>query len=205
MIEFLTITAIILLATISPGPDFIMVTRNALRHTQKTGMMTALGIACGTLCHSVYCILGLAIIISRSLLVFTVIKYLGAAYLIYIGVKGLFEKKFEISNNSVEQTTCPSAFQAFRQGLFCTALNPKAILFFIAFFTMIIKPSMPMHIQASYALEIAMIDLIWYVSVSFLFAHPKVKTLLGQALHYVTKTFSGFLILFGLKIATLAK
>lgn len=205
MLEFIEITFIILIATISPGPDFMMVSRNALQHTQKAGVMTALGIALGSLLHSSYCILGFAIIISRSLILFNVIKYIGAIYLIYLGVKGLFEKASSMESDNEKDIAGLTGFQAFRQGLFCTALNPKGILFFLAFFTIIIKPSMPLSIQASYALEIAIIDVVWFSTVAFFFSHHKIKMMLGKGLHYVSKLFGGFLILFGLKIFALAK
>lgn len=102
MLEFFTISIVILLAAISPGPDFALVTRNSLRHSQKAGVMTALGIAIGTLFHASYCILGFVIIISKSILLFNIIKYMGASYLIYLGIKGLLEKKNkeEIKYNS---------------------------------------------------------------------------------------------------------
>ncbi len=204
MLEFLEVSFMILLATISPGPDFTIVSRNALRYNCKTGMMTALGIACGTLFHSVYCILGFAIIISRSLLLFNIIKYVGAAYLIYLGVKGLCETLAPTQTDVSMIEGDPSGFQAFRQGLFCTTLNPKAILFFIAFFTIIIKPTMPIYLQSTYAFEIALIDMFWFSAVAFFFSHDKIKAILGTCLHYVTKFFGGFLILFGLKIAVLS-
>src|SRR3990167_10850400 len=107
MLEFFTTTLVILFAVISPGPDFAIVTRNALRHSQNTGIMTALGIATGTLIHVSYCILGLAIIISKSLLIFNIIKYIGASYLIYLGVKGLFEKRSSTEIPAEENITVP--------------------------------------------------------------------------------------------------
>ncbi len=201
VIEFLEITLIILVATISPGPDFMMVSRNSLRHTQKAGVMTALGISTGSLMHSFYCILGFAVILSHSVLVFNVIKYIGAAYLIYLGFKGLTEKKTHLVDEINDDSQAMSGFQAFRQGLFCTALNPKGILFFLAFYTVIIKPTMALKVQCFYAVEISLIDFLWYTVVAVLFSHPKFKAKLGSALHYLTKCFGGFLILFGLKIA----
>lgn len=205
MFEFITITFFILLATISPGPDFAIVSRNSLRYSQKIGMMTALGISFGTLLHSCYCLLGFAIIISRSLLVFTIIKYLGAIYLIYLGIKGLFEKNSSIQIDTSKCQNNLSAYQAFRQGLLCTLLNPKAILFFIAFFTIIIKPSVPFYLQAIYVIEIVMIDILWFSIISYIFSHHKMKMMLGASMHYVTKVFGGFLVVFGLKIATMAR
>jgi len=205
VVEFIEITLIILIATISPGPDFMMVSRNALQYTQKAGVMTALGIALGSLLHSSYCILGLAIIISHSLILFNVIKYIGAIYLIYLGVRGLFEKKATMKSDDEKNIAGLTGIQAFRQGLLCTALNPKGILFFLAFFTIIIKPSMPLSIQASYALEITIIDIVWFSAVAFFFSHHKIKIIFGKGLHYISKLFGGFLILFGLKIFALTQ
>ena len=100
MQEFLSISLLILLAAISPGPDFAMVTKNSLLYSRKHGVYCALGISMSLLIHTVYCVLGLAVIISKSLLAFTVIKYLGAAYLTYIGVKSLLAKREQITPDS---------------------------------------------------------------------------------------------------------
>lgn len=205
MLEFLTISLIISLAVISPGPDFVIVSRNALSYSQKIGVMTALGIACSTLFHASYCILGFAIIVSKSLILFNIIKYVGASYLIYLGIKGLLDRsKHNIS--SLHQSTQKNItiMQAFNQGLLCNALNPKTILFFLALFTMVIKPTMSWSTQIGYALEIALLHFIWFTLISTLFSHNKVKLFMGKFLHYITKMFGGLLVLFGLKIATLS-
>ena len=68
MYELLSITLIILLAAISPGPDFAVVTKNALLYSRKSGIFTAMGVSTSLLIHSTYCILGLAIVIAKSLL-----------------------------------------------------------------------------------------------------------------------------------------
>ena len=111
MLEFMTISLIITLAVMSPGPDFAIVSRNALRYSQKTGLFTAMGIACGSLFHASYCILGFAIVISKSILLFNIIKYIGASYLIYIGIKGLLEKKTSSNIEAQKSNAEISAFQ----------------------------------------------------------------------------------------------
>ena len=204
MFEFFTISMIILLGVISPGPDFAIVSCNSLRYTRKTGVMTALGVACGSLLHSAYCIFGLAIIISNSLLLFSIIKYIGAAYLIYLGGKGIFSQQVLIQATVEKSSQNLSLTQAFRQGLFCNLLNPKSVFFFLALFTTVIKPSMPIIVQIGYGFEITLIDSLWFSIVASLFSNKKIKILLGRFLNYVTKLFGGFLIIFGLKIATLS-
>ena len=204
MFEFLSITFLIMLAAISPGPDFALTVRNSL-YSREVGTLTALGITAGLLVHASYCILGFALVISKSILLFNVIKYLGASYLIYLGIKGLMTKKSDLNlaveNDGKKRITL---FQAFSQGFLCNVLNPKAVLFFLAFFTLIIQPSMPLKVEIGYAFEIALIHFIWFSILAYLFSHHRIKASLGRVQYYITKALGGFLVLFGLRIAFLA-
>lgn len=83
LFSFLLIGSLNFLAVISPGPDFAMVVKTALTQPRKPAVFTALGIALGIFVHVSYCVLGLAIIITQSILLFSLVKYLGAAYFIY--------------------------------------------------------------------------------------------------------------------------
>jgi RhtB (resistance to homoserine/threonine) family protein len=204
MTEFFAITLLIILAAISPGPDFVMVTKNAISHSRAAGMFTSLGVACSLLMHASYCIMGLTIIISKSLLLFNMIKYAGAAYLIYIGIKGLLAKneQTQVTKSNSHKTLSP--LRAFRQGFLCNALNPKAVMFFLALFTIVVKPGTPLLVQSGYAIEIALIHLIWFAGLSLFLSHHKMTLLLRKAQTVITKIMGGVLILFGLRIATLA-
>lgn len=202
MTEFFTITLIIILAAISPGPDFALVVKNSIQHTRKDGIFTAAGVSCSLLIHSFYCMLGLAIIISQSLLMFSVIKYLGAAYLIYIGVKSLLAKQkdsVDIKTRSHQLTM--GASKAFMQGLLCNLLNPKAIMFILAFFTMIVKPSTSWLAQSGYCLEIALVHFLWFSWLAIMITHHRVKERLGKIEYYVVKVMGFVLIGFGARIA----
>ena len=92
LITFLGITLLILLGAMSPGPDFAIVSRNTLIGSRHSGIYTSLGIALAIYIHTNYCVWGLAVIIAHSTWLFNTIKYLGAAYLIYIGIKGLWPR-----------------------------------------------------------------------------------------------------------------
>lgn len=204
MSEFFAITFLIMLAAISPGPDFAMVTKNSLLYSRKAGILTAMGISCSLLIHASYCILGLAIIISKSLLIFSIIKYIGAAYLSYIGIKALLAKR-EIAdyqdNNSNKKDL--HAYQAFRQGLLCNLLNPKAIMFLLAFFTIIIKPTISWSTQIGYGLEIGIVHMLWFSSLALMITHRRVRSILNKVQFYIVKVMGVVLIGFGIKIATL--
>lgn len=204
MLQFLAISLLIILAAISPGPDFAVVAKNSLLYGRRAGMLTALGVSSSLLIHSTYCILGLAIIISKSLLAFSIIKYLGASYLIYLGVRALLAKRqtttLEPQQNNHKKI---NAWLAFRQGLLCNLLNPKAIMFLLAFFTLIIKPGSSLLAEISYGFEIALIHLIWFSLLAYILTHSVVKSSLNKAQYYIVKIMGSLLIAFGIRIATL--
>jgi len=203
MSEFFAITFLILLASISPGPDFAMVTKNSLMYSRKEGLLSALGISISLLIHATYCIFGLAIVISQSLLAFSVIKYLGASYMIYIGIKSLFAKKEKVSLNLHHTRRLMTAFQAFRQGFFCNLLNPKAIMFLLAFFTLVVKPNSSLFLEMGYGFEIAIIHLIWFSLLSYILTHRNVRSNLSRIQFYIVKIMGVVLVAFGVKIALL--
>lgn len=155
MIEFLTITIFMILAAISPGPDFALVSKNSLCYSRKAGCYTSLGISFGILFHASYCVLGLGFIIAKSVWLFAIIKYMGATYLIYLGVKAMLAKRETTLEIGSHLAKCMTNTQAFRQGFLCNALNPKAILFFLALFTMIATPSTSIWLQIFYGLEVS--------------------------------------------------
>lgn len=204
MLQFLAITLLIILAAISPGPDFAMVTKNSLFYDWKAGIFTALGVSSSLLVHATYCILGLAIIISKSLLAFSIIKYLGAAYLIYIGVKSILAKREMAAFTSQQiQQRHLNNWQAFRQGLLCNLLNPKAIMFLLAFFTLVVKPGSTLLAELSYGFEIAVIHLIWFSLLAYMLTHKVVKSSISKVQYYIVKLMGTLLVGFGIRIATL--
>src|SRR5438552_69104 len=130
--QFFTIGLLMLFSSMLPGPDFALVTKNTILHSRQSGFFTSFGIGSAILVHITYCSLGLAIVISNSILLFNIIKYIGAAYLIYLGISSLFSKqeKHIVSNNKKIKKSALSKWVAFRQGFLCNLLNPKATLFF---------------------------------------------------------------------------
>lgn len=162
MIEYYTIAVIALLAAISPGPDFVVVAKYAVSHDRQNAILSSLGIGLGILIHSTYCVLGLAVVISHSLLLFSLIKYLGAAYLIFLGIKSFLSKK---SHLDVKQKSHlhQSRWSALRDGLLTNVLNPKCTLFMLSVFTLVVKPHTPTLTQAIFGIEIALITSLWFV------------------------------------------
>lgn len=201
--QFFTIGLLMLFCAMLPGPDFALVTKNSLLHSRRSGLFTSLGIGSAVLVHITYCALGLAIVISNSLLLFNFIKYIGAAYLIYLGITSLLSKqpeKLTASNKKIQKSTL-SNLLSFRQGFLCNLLNPKATLFFLALFTMIIRPETPPFWIVIYAIEMFVIVTAWFCGLTFILSHPQVTRLLGKAEKYIAKLLGVFLLGFGVVLA----
>jgi len=201
LFEYYTIAIIGILAAISPGPDFVVVAKYALAQNRKNAIMSSLGIGTGILVHTSYCVLGLALVISKSLLLFSLIKYLGAAYLIYLGIKSLLSKSVKASETAALKLPAVSAFSAFRDGLLTNVLNPKCTLFMLSIFTLVVKPNVSEWIQASYGIELSLIAAVWFVFLSYGFTHEVVKKRINKAQRYVSKIIGTALIGLGLLIA----
>jgi RhtB (resistance to homoserine/threonine) family protein len=208
LMQFFTVGLLMLLAVMLPGPDFALVLKNSVLHSRKAGIFTSIGISCAVLVHMSYCILGLALVISQSLLLFSCIKYIGATYLIYLGITSL------MSTHQTTQTTTPEklltrtplrSFTAFRQGFLCNLLNPKATLFFLALFTVIIKPSTPKLWEMLLAIEMFMIICLWFCSLTLILSHPRILRLLTQAERYLAKIVGVFLCGFGIALVFLKR
>lgn len=184
MTEILILASITLLAAMSPGPDMIVVLKNALR-SSRLGYMTALGVALAIFIHVAYCIAGVGLIISQSIILFSVIKTLGALYLLYIAYQ-LFRAKRETLGD-IETTKNTSFFVAFREGFVTNALNPKATLFFLSVFTQVISPETPIITQALYGMMMASVVGTWFVILTMIMNFTPVKKHISSVQYYLNK------------------
>lgn len=164
--EFYWITIFIIIAVLSPGPDFFLVSKNAITYSRRIGHVTALGISCSTFIHSMYSILGLSVLFEMFPAYHNILKLLGASYFIYIGAKGLLTNK----KTSSETTTLDfhSNTKAFVEGFLNNLLNPKTIVFFLTFFTVILNPLTSLSSKIFYSIEIACLHFVWFYSLSSL-------------------------------------
>lgn len=201
--ELLTVSLIATFMAISPGADFVMVTRNSIFYGRKAGLYSALGISLAIWVHVAYSIAGLALIISNSLILFSLIKYLGASYLIYIGYKTFTSKSLpEAKKKDIEKYL--SSFKAFKIGFITNVLNPKTTIFFLSIFTQLVNIDTPIYIQLTYGLIICLAHLFWFVLVSYFFSHPLLLDKFNMYKNIIEKVVGSVLILFGLKVALIS-
>lgn len=126
------LAGVVLLGAMSPGPDFVLVVRNSLASGRTVGLANALGIGAGVLVWAIAAVGGLAGLLATSTVAFTLVKYCGAAYLIYLGLRSLHSAMAGDPRPSPDAAAHVSRRAAFTQGLTTNLLNPKTAAFFVA-------------------------------------------------------------------------
>jgi RhtB (resistance to homoserine/threonine) family protein len=192
--------AIHLVAMISPGPDFLLVVKNSMKYSSRMGSYTALGVALGLVIHMTYCILGLGLVISQSILLFNIIKYLGAAYLICIGIASFLSKDEPLQIDAKKDVHMIPPMQAVKMGFLVNALNPKATLAFVSIFSAFITPETPLRISLAFAVFVILSALVWFSFVASIFTFQKVRYIFEKAKTRVDRTIGILFVSLGLKI-----
>jgi threonine/homoserine/homoserine lactone efflux protein len=131
-----------ILLNITPGNDTIYILSRAIAQGNKTGIMSVLGIGTGSLIHTFFAAIGFSVIIAQSPVLFNVIKYAGAAYLFYIGLKMIFSRSFVIK---LDEPGNEKYKNIYWQAVLTNVLNPKVALFFISFLPQFIDPTYAEH------------------------------------------------------------
>ena len=132
-----TFVAVVLGLFLIPGPAVLLVLSRTAQGGRKTGIMTGLGIATGDFVHTVFAAVGLSAVLMTSALAFNVVKYVGAAYLIYLGIRAILEKQ---GDSSLPKAAAVTPAKAFLQAVPAEVLNPKTALFFLAFMPQFVHP-----------------------------------------------------------------
>ncbi len=200
MTELIAVVTITLLAVISPGPDFAMVSRNSLLLSRRAGVLTACGIGGGVLIHVSYTLIGVGVLIQQSLWLFTLLKAIGAAYLIYLGVSMLRNA----GASAAASSTTPAAvsdFSALKTGFLTNVLNPKTTIFIVSLFMQVVNPQTPLSVQIGYGLFIALAHILWFSAVALLFSAPGINARLLRLRKGIDRAFGGLLITFGALLA----
>ena len=132
IIHFETFVLTGVLLNLTPGNDTIFILSKSIAQGRKAGIMSVLGIATGSLIHTTLAALGLSIIITKSVLLFTIIKYAGAAYLLYIGYKMITDRS-RLDKVITASSQKKKLLKIYRDAVLTNVLNPKVAMFFIAF------------------------------------------------------------------------
>lgn len=199
MVELIAVALITILATISPGPDFAMVTRNSYLHGRSAGLFAALGIAFGVQLHVFYTMFGIGFIIANSPSLFTVIKMAGALYLMVIGWKTFTNKSKLVIDLHAEKSV--SSFNMIGHGFLTNALNPKTTLFVISTYTQVVQPATPLTIQFGYGLFMSATHFFWFALVAVFFSQHALRSRMVSHQGVIDKVIGAILLGLGVALA----
>ncbi|KWF25843.1 LysE family translocator [Burkholderia pseudomultivorans] len=133
----------VFLLNITPGPDTAYIVGRSVAQGRGAGLMSAFGISAGCCVHALACAFGLTALLAASAAAFTVIKLVGAAYLIYLGVRMVFAKPPAPGAGAAQVAVAKPLRQLFMQGFWTNVLNPKVVLFFVSFFPQFVSADSP--------------------------------------------------------------
>ncbi|MGW0709935.1 LysE family transporter [Streptomyces sp. NPDC002643] len=200
MNEILAVAVITVLAVIAPGADFAMVVRNSYLHGRTTGLLSATGVAAGVLVHVTYTMLGVGLLIASSTFLFTLIKLIGAAYLVYIGIR-TFRTRDEVEVDLSENTATVTPLAALRSGFLTNVLNPKTTLFVVSTFAQVVGPGTPLVQQAGYGLFMSLAHLLWFGVVAAFFSHDRMRAVMLRGQKVLNKAIGSVLAGLGISLA----
>ena len=180
----------------SPGPSLAVVLQQTLRGGRKTGLMAALTHGLGIGLYALLCISGIAVMITASPLLFTALQWLGAAYLVWIGVKGLLARTQ--ADGVLENP--PTTGSAARDGFLVVFLNPKVAVFFIALFSQVIGSETTWLEKLAFAATALFIDMGWYMIVAWSFSNPRWLGRLQRNVVWLERAFGVILIALAIRL-----
>ncbi len=194
------------LLNLTPGPDVLLIVSNALRSGARAGVMAALGICAGCFIHIIAAAVGVSALIAASATAFTVLKWIGAAYLLYIGVRALLSRsptRLDLPQADA-QPVAVDLRRVFWQGFATNALNPKVALFFLAFLPQFIGPQVQDKTTAFLLLGLLFDFNALWVCIGWALAAAWLARRLGavqRSLHWLDRVAGVMFIGFGLKLA----
>ena len=197
------------LLNLTPGPDVLYIASQSARHGLRAGLLACAGIMSGCMVHVAAAAIGVSALLAASATAFTVLKWVGAAYLLWMGVKLLFTKNnsnvLAVDGRDVPISSNTSSLRRVYWGGFATnVLNPKVAIFFLAFIPQFIAPAYPHKSVAFaalgllFALNSIPVVLLWAV-VGARLSQP--TTWLPFRLHWLDRSAGAMFIAFGLKLA----
>ncbi|WP_153447172.1 LysE family translocator [Vibrio algicola] len=195
----------ITILTLTPGLDTAIVIRNTTRNGSVHGCITSLGICCGLFVHATLSAIGISAILLQSAQLFHIMKWIGAAYLVYLGITSLIgvwkgQGKLEIGNVTTKQSA--SIKRSFREGLLSNVLNPKTAVFYLAFLPQFINPEYSPLLQSLLMASIHfVIAMVWQCGIATMIHSAKNWVQNSSAMKWMEGVTGVVLVSLGIKLA----
>ncbi|MGG0452466.1 LysE family translocator [Priestia megaterium] len=200
MYDILTFLVLTLFVIMSPGIDTALITKRTMADGQTGGYKMALGLASGSLVHTLAATFGLSALLLQSALAFEIAKYAGAIYLMYLGISAFLSKKSDTGCSAKEEKTKETS--AFRQGLVSNVLNPKVAVFFLTFLPQFVQNDQNVTLQLLLmGITYTILAITWFFVFVFFINYLRKWLTTPSVQRFMDKATGVVLIGFGLKLA----
>jgi threonine/homoserine/homoserine lactone efflux protein len=197
---FLILASVTFVAMMSPGPDMMLIIKHSGARNRWPAVTCIAGICCGVSVHVAFSILGIAAIIAASAKLYSIMKFAGAGYLIYMGLGSVLSRG-GLTLDKTKQSVIEKRATPFRDGLLCNVLNPKVTIFILAVFTQVVEPATPVFDKIIYGFFIALeAFIVWNVFATLV----RTKLVLGLIQKFqvtIDRTVGVVLVGFGIALA----
>lgn len=200
-VEFLTIAVAHLIAVASPGPDFAIVMKYSISYGKKIALITSVGIGMAIFLHVSYALAGIGLIISATPWIYNLLILVASSFLLYIGF-GSIRSHSKINNDNISSKPINtiSSKKAFMMGFLTNGINPKATLFFLALFTVVVDIDTPLLIKAGYGLYMAIATTVWFCFLSLVLTSDQVQHFFKANAHIFDRVMGAVMIVLALNI-----
>jgi threonine efflux protein len=197
----LALLAVDLLAAMSPGPNFVLVTRTAIQHTRRHAAAVVLGFTSANLIWCTAVVFGLSVLFELAPWVYGAIKFFGGIYLVYLGVSLWRADDSKVTRaESLVQTNLNTSYV---RGLLTNLSNPKSVVYFGSIFALFMKPATPAWVQLV-AIGIVLFDtVLWYGTVALLFSSGAVRSIYLRVQRPVNRVTGAVMVAFGVRLILL--
>ena len=197
MNEFLTVVFLHLFAVMSPGPDYVLISRQSIRYGRKIALWSAGGIGVGILFHSVLAATGILILIASNDFYLSILKLICCSYLLYLGISSIVNTS-DFNQSSLQKNRWSSS-GGFLVGLLTNITNIKALLFFITLFGVVLN-TQHKEILLIYGIYMAIATFIWFAFISFIFTSDIFRSRFIDYFKFFEKLLGVVLIMIAVQI-----
>ncbi|MEF2524191.1 LysE family transporter [Vibrio mimicus] len=202
---FVTVAVAHFLALLSPGPDFVLVVKSAIRNKGKNAIGIAVGIALANAVYIGLCLVGVGSILAASVSIMIALKIVGGLFLIYLAIQALKARRssyetFEVSGLEGASTHSSSFHYELVTGFMSGILNPKNLLFYLSLFTVVLTNDVSFSFKLGLGIWMTLVVFLWDAAIIFLLSTNKVRSRFTKLAFYIDKVTGAILGLIGFTI-----
>jgi len=201
---FLTVAIAHFLALLSPGPDFVLVVKSAIKNGPKKSIGVAAGIASANALYIALCLIGVGALLASSVVIMIALKVTGGVFLIYLAIMVLRAKKtdykdLELPENKTKQSET-TFVKEFITGFMSGILNPKNLFFYLSLFTVVLTNDVNFGFKVGLGIWMTSVVFVWDLSVIYVLSRDKVRRKFSKIAYYIDKCTGAILGLIGFTI-----